>query len=189
MGGKSLFTVEAVCEILDTNVPDDVLAEKYNTTVKTIRDKRYHLANRNKIRTSTEFKDFVAKNSHAARQYCQEKKDNNIIESIKKSKSVPLLKIMDKILDDFASFEAEYKKETIRNNEVALLEKLLDKNVVLLSRLIQRDLAFFTAVSEKGAKEAQDDYLAKLGFSNSDIGFYRAHRLDFEVQEGNDNEV
>ena len=95
----------------------------------------------------------------------------------------PLLKIMDKILDDFASFEAEYKRETIRNNEVALLEKLLDKNIVLLSRLVQRDLAFFTAVSEKGAKEAQDDYLAKLGFSDSDIGFYRIHRLDFETQE------
>jgi len=187
MGGKSIFTVEAVCEILDMNVPDDVLAEKYNTTVKTIRSKRYHLASRNKITNSTEFKDFVAKNSHAARQYYQREKDNNIIEPIRKSKSVLLLEIMDKIINDFAEFETackdkenEIKQQTILNNEISMLERLLDRNNVLMSRLIQQDLAFFIAVSNKTAKEMQNEYLSKLGFSDSDIDFYRKHSLVFE---------
>lgn len=186
MGGKSIFTVEAVCEILDMNVPDDVLAEKYNTTVKAIRSKRYHLSNRNKITTSTEFKDFVAKSSHAARQYCQ-KDDNKIVSINKKTKTIPLLEIMDKIINDFAEFEVvckdeknKVRQEAVLQDEIAMLERLLDRNNVLMSRLIQQDLAFFIAVSNKTAKETQSEYLAKLGFSDSDIDFYRKHSLVFE---------
>ena len=181
MSGKSVFSVDAVCEILDANMSDEELARKYAVTARQIRVKRNHLISRNRVTTSAEFRNFISNHKMSAVQHGH-KTNNKIVVANDKKDDEPLLKIMDKILDDFASFEAEYKKETIRNNEVALLEKLLDKNVVLLSRLVQRDLAFFTAVSEKGAKEAQDDYLAKLGFSNSDIGFYRAHRLDFETQ-------
>lgn len=182
MSNKTLFSVDAVCEILDGAMSDEELSKKYSVTKRQIRVKRYHLASRNKITTSSEFRNFISNHKVAAAKH-NHKIDNKAAAVNDKKDDKPLLKIMDKILDDFASFEAEYKRETIRNNEVALLEKLLDKNIVLLSRLVQRDLAFFTAVSEKGAKEAQDDYLAKLGFSDSDIGFYRIHRLDFETQE------
>jgi len=189
--GVSNFTVDAVCEILDKNMSDKELARKYCTTVKSIQNKRSHLVNRRKITTSAEFRDFISNSSCAARYY-NKQTDNKVVsfnKEIKSTeiKSTPLLEIMDKIINDFAELEVvckdeknKVRQEAVLQDEIAMLERLLDRNNVLMSRLIQQDLAFFIAVSNKTAKETQSEYLSKLGFSDSDIDFYRKHSLVFE---------
>ncbi len=189
MSGRSVFSVDAVCEILDANMSDEELARKYSVTARQIRVKRHHLINRNGVTTSDEFRKFISKHKMSAAQH-NHKIDNKVVATNKEKDSEPLLKIMDEILDSFGRFEVackneknKAKREDALKDEIAMLERLLDKNVVLLSRLVQRDLAFFTAVSELEPKDVQDDYLKRLGFSENDISFYRNHRLIFENEE------